>query len=160
CFRGRSAQGECAMSMLGMFAAIPPDTFASLREDPAALEAYLSPEDGDYPDAVHPECDHLDVSKAWHGMHFLLTGTAWEPKPLLGLAVLGGEECGEDTGYGPPRFLDVGQVREVAAALARFSIDKAVAKHSLADLDDAEIYPSNWQDDSPGRVEWLVESLG
>ena len=104
------------MSMIGKFAALPPDTFAALRTDPQALDDYLYPESGDYPDDVHPECDFLPVEKAWHGLHFVLTGTAWGTVAPLGLAVLGGEECGQDTGYGPPRYLDVPQVREVAEA--------------------------------------------
>lgn len=39
---------------------------------------YLYPENCDYPDDIHPECDFLEVGKLWHGMHFLLTGTAWD----------------------------------------------------------------------------------
>ena len=146
------------MSMIGKFAALPLDTFAALRTNPTALEEYLYPDSGDYPDDLHPECDFLCVGKAWHGMHFLLTGTAWSTEPPLGIAVLGGKECGKDTGYGPLRYLEVNEVREVASALADFSIEQAAVTFAPADLDDAEIYPSNWEEE-PG-LSWVVEWLG
>jgi len=44
----------------------------------------------------------LDIDKAWHSIHFLLTGAAWEADGLI----FGGTEIGEDGddwGYGPPR---------------------------------------------------------
>lgn len=145
------------MSMIGKFAALPPDTFNALG-DPQTLMDYLYPEDGDYPDSCHPECDFLQVGKAWHGMHFVLTGTPWETDPPLGLAVLGGEECGSDTGYGPPRYLGVAQVREVAAALGGLSVEDAVGRYTPADLDGAEIYPQYWTDGD--RLGWVAESLG
>jgi Domain of unknown function (DUF1877) len=147
------------MGMIGKFVALPPETFASLRNDPAALDAYLYSEDGDDPDQVHPECDFLEVSKLWHGMHFLLTGAAGGAEPPLGLAVLGGEECGNDTGYGPPRCLDAAQVRTVAAALDRFSVEGAVAKYSPADLDAAKVYSPNWRK-NPERMQEAADWLG
>src|SRR5262249_61557368 len=151
--------GGGAMGMIGKFAALPPDTFAALRADPDALDEYLYPEDGDDRDQSHPECDCLDVGKLWHGMHFLLTGAAWEAEPPLGLAVLDGEECGKDTGYGPPRWLDVDQVREIATALDGFSVEGALAKYSPADLDAAKVYTTNWRE-NPERMQEAAEWLG
>jgi hypothetical protein len=147
------------MSMIGKFAALPADRFALLRTDPSALDDYLFPDTGDYPDAVHSECDFLDVGKAWHGLHYLIAGTAWDTDGPLGLAVLGGEECGLDTGYGRPHCLDVSQVQAVAAALAAFALSEALARFSLAALDEAEIYPGYWQEEAD-RVEWVVGELG
>jgi hypothetical protein len=59
----------------------------------------------------------LRIDKSWHGIHFLLTGSAWGGKPPLSNAVLGGKEFGQDLGYGPARYLTPDQVKEVAAAL-------------------------------------------
>jgi hypothetical protein len=147
------------MGMIGKFAALPPDTFAALRADPDALDAYLYSEDGDDPDLAHPECDFLDVGKLWHGLHFVLTGAEGEADPPLGLAVLGGEECGKDTGYGRPRFLSADQVRAVATALDRPSVEAALAGYLPADLDAAKIYPRDWRA-NPERMRELAEWLG
>ena len=38
----------------------------------------------------------LSLDKAWHGVHFLLAGTVEPDGALLGQAVLGGTEVGED----------------------------------------------------------------
>lgn len=59
----------------------------------------------------------LCIEKTWSGIHFLLNGTADGGKPPLFNVVLGGEETGEDFGYGPARYLTPDQVKEVAAAL-------------------------------------------
>jgi hypothetical protein len=142
--------------MIGKFAALPPDTFAALRADSDALDEFLDAVEG--PERSHPGCDVLDVGKLWHGMHFLLTGAAWEADPPLGLAVLGGQECGKDTGYGRPRFLEVDQVREVASALARFSAGSAAAEYSPGAFDAAGVYPRNWRA-VPSRVRQAVKWL-
>src|SRR5687767_14577361 len=45
-----------------------------------------------------------DLDKAWHGIHYLLTGTAAEGGKPLDFLVSGGREVGNvDIGYGPAR---------------------------------------------------------
>ncbi|MET8043668.1 DUF1877 family protein [Micromonospora sp. NPDC005215] len=71
----------------------------------------LDDEDAEMPD---PE---LDLHKSWHALHYLLAGKAREVDDPAAAAVLGGDDIGEEGGYGPPRLLDVETVRVVAAAL-------------------------------------------
>ena len=50
-----------------------------------------------------PEGKHgsFSLEKAWHGVHWVLTGTVEPDGSLLGGAVLGGTEIGDDfSGYG------------------------------------------------------------
>ena len=47
----------------------------------------------------------FDVDKAWHAVHFTLTGDAWNVDGALGQIVLGGEPFGEEIGYCPARWL-------------------------------------------------------
>ncbi len=51
---------------------------------------------------------------------------------------IGGDEA--DMGYGPPRALSPSQVRNVAAALAEFPIDKKAREFDAAAADKAGIY--------------------
>jgi hypothetical protein len=66
-------------------------------DDPSLADRLLYG-DLDDEDAEMPESD-LDLDKSWHGIHYLLTGTAWEIDEGAGTAILGGEEIGEDTGH-------------------------------------------------------------
>ena len=86
----------------------------------------------------------LDLHKSWHCLHFMFTGKVeGSDGTALGDAVLGGQEIGgdeADMGYGPPRALSPAQVRNVAAALAEFPIDKKTQEFDAAAADQAGIY--------------------
>ena len=88
-----------------------------------------------------PNGDGLNLEKSWHVLHYLLTGKVEEAPPPLGNAILGGQEIGDDLGYGPARFLTPQQVREVAAALASISKDDLAERFDLKAMKAARIYP-------------------
>ena len=108
---------------------------AVLEADPAAAAA------------LEQEGDVLDLDKAWHGIHYLLTGSAWEIPPGVGEAVLGGEPIGEDAGYGPPRLLGADRVQVVAAALREVTAETLGVRFDPGALLAAEIYPQVWDED-------------
>jgi len=80
------------MSMIGNFLQVPPDKLAALIDDPAQVVSFVYPGQGQ-----HEDC--MDVDKAWHGTHYLLTGDAWGGQPPLANVVLGGAEIGDDHVY-------------------------------------------------------------
>jgi hypothetical protein len=104
------------------------------------------------PEGLGPE---LDIEKAWHGVHWLLCGIPLEAPPPLGDAVLGGEEVGEDVGYGPARVLDPARVAAVATALRAMSADELAGRFDAVRLDADGVYPAGWSEH--GRREWLRE---
>src|SRR5262245_1240188 len=104
------------MGMIGCFAAVSEDTLTRLRLQPETIADFLYPEDGE----GEPP-NSLDVDKSWHGIHYVLTGEADGGKEPWSLAVLGGEEIGDDLGYGPARFLTPTQVAAVSQALSSLS---------------------------------------
>jgi hypothetical protein len=106
------------MGMAACFAAVDPETLARLRSDPDSIEAYLYPDDGD-----NEPPNYMDVDKAWHGIHYLLTGQAEGGPEPLALAIFGGEEFGPEVGYGPARFLSPAQVMAVDAALSALTLE-------------------------------------
>ena len=82
----------------------------------ALLEEHLRPPAGS---ELSGKRRSLSLDKAWHGVHYLLTGAVEPDGTLLGQAVLGGTEVGEDfTGYGPARLFEPDVVAALATALA------------------------------------------
>lgn len=142
------------MGMIGCFTAVPPDVQNRLRSDPSLIEDFLFPEDGE------GEPEHtIDVDKAWHGIHFLLNGTAWGGEEPFSLAVLGGEEVGEDFGYGAVRFLFPAQVKLVAQAIASMPVSELKKRYIPKSLAAMEIYPDIiWERDGDEALEYLLEN--
>jgi hypothetical protein len=131
-----------------------------LREQPALVTEYLGE---DPPDGFGPFAD-VDVDKAWHAIHYLLTGTAWEGEPPLNFVVTGGTEVGDDLGYGPARALTSAEVRLVAAALQPLTPEVFLRRFNPVALTAAEIYPEIWdrppeEDDTRGYVAEYYDRL-
>lgn len=103
--------------------------------------------------ATLPQHDILDLHKSWHGLHYLLTESSWEgPEPFRS-AILGGEEIGDDLGYGPPRLVRPETVEEVAHALSALSASQLMARFDPAAMDRQEIYPGGFEEDSSWKRE-------
>ena len=126
------------MSMIGNFRRISPAKLEQLIAAPDSVVDFLNTE---------PEFDleFLDVDKAWHGIHFLLTGSQWKGDAPLGNAVLGGIEFGDDVGYGPAKYITAKEVAEVHSALSRVSVDELMSRLDLNVMREQEIYPSAWR---------------
>ena len=98
----------------------------------------------------------ITIDKAWHGLHFLLTGSAEETKGPLGSVVLGGHPLGEDLGYGPPRYLRPEEVSEAARALEELGLEALEARYSPLEMSRIDIYGGNWDD--PKEQAWLRQA--
>ncbi|MFI7598872.1 YfbM family protein [Actinoplanes sp. NPDC049681] len=111
-------------------------------DDPATVETLLYGDpDDDEDEMPDPE---LDLDKSWHAIHYLLTGTAWDVSEGAGAAILGGDEVGEDNGYGPARLLTSDKVQAVAAALDAMDVDTLRNRFVPEALAAADIYPAIW----------------
>jgi hypothetical protein len=98
----------------------------------------------------------VSLEKAWHGLHFLLTGSAMEGEPPLGFLLEGGEAIGDDLGYGPPRFFDPEQTKELNSALAAISDDDLWRRFNPAKMSADGVYPEVWDEpESDLREEYL-----
>jgi hypothetical protein len=138
------------MSMIGNFLAIRPDQLTALITEPELVESLLYPEDG------AEQANHLDIDKAWHAIHYTLNGSTWEGEGPLSMVILGGEEIGDDVGYGPARYLNPTQVRTVAEALVTVTPQIFSADFNPAALDAAEIYPQIWERDGAEGLEYVL----
>ncbi|MEM1025792.1 MAG: YfbM family protein [Myxococcota bacterium] len=94
------------------------------------------------------EGESFDVDKAWHGLHFLLTGTDFEgPWPACFICKGGYELEDGDNGYGPPRLLSASQVQEVSGHLDRTSDESLRTAFDPEAMSKLDIYPDIWISD-------------
>lgn len=93
--------------------------------------------------------DAVDLDKAWHGIHFLLTRSAWDGDEPWCFLCKGGQPVGDEegVGYGPARLLQPAQVAAWAQALAGISADELRRRFDPAAMRAAEIYPAIWDRD-------------
>lgn len=142
------------MSMVACFAALDRETLAKLEANPDSIEDFLYPKNTE---GVPPH--YMDVDKAWHGIHFVLTGQAEGGPEPLSFAILGGQEFGDDVGYGPARFLTPEQVRLVATALASFGELRFKAGFAPKAMAQAGVYPQAvWVRDGDDALDYLLTS--
>jgi hypothetical protein len=120
------------MSMIGNFVAVTDLQLATLRKAPNQIVDFLEGAEDER---------QLDIDKAWHGIHFLLTGSAWNADLPLGF-ILGGVEIGDiDVGYGPARGLTQGH--DIAQALSSVDTAKLISAWDADAIRRAEIYAVN-----------------
>ena len=134
-------------------------TWIGFRRDP--LTARVIASDTDLLDElIETEDDdaRLDLDKAWHGVHWVLTGSSEETVDPAGDALLGGEPVGEDLGFGPARVLEVDRVRAVAGVLGGLDLDTLAARVDPPRMRKAEIYPDIW-DEPAIYAEYLRPAL-
>ena len=86
--------------------------------------------------------ESLDLDKAWHGVHYLLTRSADEVEGPAGYLLSGGEELDDDDdGDAAARLLDPAQVRAFAAHLAALDDDEVARRYDPARMKALSIYP-------------------
>ena len=141
------------MGMIGYFVRLPDQDLNALFKDPKSIRSVLYPRDRS--SARAPE--KLDVDKAWQGIHWLLTGTAWEGDGPTAFIIQGGEQVGDvDMGYGPARGFSTAEVREIATALEGLSTEILHARFDPEAMDADDIYPSGiWVAEGDEAFEYL-----
>jgi hypothetical protein len=140
------------MSMIGNFLLLPDADVDGLLGAPASVHDLLRERVYE----VDPPDGYVDVDKAWHCLHFLLTGTAWEGAPPLDFIATGGTAIGdEDVGYGPARVLRATEVAELNTLLEPLPSEVLVRRLDAALTESLEIYPQGWKE-----LETTPDSLG
>ena len=82
----------------------------------------------------------IGLDKAWHGLHYLLTGAAdGGPEPACFL-LSGGEDLGDDDDL-QARLLDPGQVRTFAEHLAALTTEEMTRRFDPDRMTRLRIYP-------------------
>ena len=88
----------------------------------------------------------VDLDKGWHAVHWLLTSGETTEDESLSDAVMGGEEIGEDLGYGVPRLLSPDRVKAVSRTLAGIDPASLGSRMDAGAMEAAEVYPMIWDE--------------
>jgi hypothetical protein len=145
-----SINKEPSVGIRAFFASITPQTLGQFLEDPDMVEALLYPE---Y-DSEPPNSMNLD--KAWHGLHYLLTGDPVGGEPPLSLAILDGAEIGPELDYGPARYLTADEVKTVAQALAALTPETLAQRYDPGAMEEKNVYPAIWAEEGNEGLEYLL----
>lgn len=113
----------------------------------------------DYLDELeeNEELGRVYLDKAWHGIHFLLTGSVWEGAEPLCYLVKGGEGIGTEDDWA--RLLRPNQIADWANSLLTISADDLRKRYDPVAMAKADIYPSIWDrvDEEYGNLEYLLD---
>ncbi len=123
----------------------------ALRQAPERLEDFLEDEE-DFGDARGASFLELDIGETWHGLQYLMTGTAWEGQAPLDFLVRGGEDVGDiPSDEGTARTFSPAEVKGLSEALERVTIDTLRSRYSAEELQRLDIYPGTWEDPPEGE---------
>lgn len=139
------------MSMIGKYIRIKKEQLEETLKNPGLVSDLLYEHDDNK--------NSLEIDKAWHGIHFLLTSDPWRGTTPLRYVVLGGQPLGhEDIGYGLPQYITPDQVKKAYQDLAQLSPDEIRRRYNAKEFSKAEIYPSIWDEDGV-ELEYLMSYL-
>jgi hypothetical protein len=146
------------MSMILCLRTVSDTTLERLLKKPELIHALVNNEEVENDGALTDEGLSVDLDKAWHAIHFLLTGSVWEGEGREAFLLVGGKTIGDiDVGYGPARGLTAAETCEIATALARITVQALAARFDGTKLDVAEIYPQIWVRDGQDGLEYITE---
>src|SRR3984893_8434012 len=110
------------MGMIGNLRPASDSEIERLLANPAEITRFLCGAEADGRERVV-------LNKAWHAIHFVLTGSRLGGEEPLNFLASEGTPVGEvDVGFGPARVLTSQQVRLLAAALAPLEPEDVAAR--------------------------------
>jgi len=99
------------------------------------------------------------LDKAWHGLHYLLSGSDWEGDGPEAFLLNGGTEIGEvDVGYGPARSFTPDEIVQIHDCLSRIAPETLRVRFDPAKMTELELYPNVWDRDPEAELESLLNS--
>lgn len=103
--------------------------------------------DADQAASILTDAPSMSLEKSWHGLHYLMTGSAWEGAEPLNFLLHGGNPLGdEEEEEGPPRLLSPADVRKLDAALEPLTEDALWSRFDAEAMEAEDVYPSIWDE--------------
>jgi hypothetical protein len=127
------------MSLIGHVYLLSAERVEQLLAEPSLVVPVI---DSAYND---PSAGFVDLDKAWHCLHYLLTGSAVGGDGPSSFILKGGQPLGdEDLGRGPPRLFRPLEAAAIAEALAKVQASQLLQRFDLKKLEKLSIYPGGW----------------
>lgn len=99
----------------------------------------------------------IDLDKAWHAIHYLLTGRVDPDRSVASKVIWGDEDIGPDLGYGPARLLGPAQVRAVAKLLAATPPATLRKRYRPQKMTEQGVYPDViWAREGDGALDYVL----
>ena len=135
------------MGMIGYLQQVSPKLLTALIQGELDIHEYLFDQENG---------EELDLDKAWHGLHYLLCGDAFQGELPLFNALMGGRPINEhETEDIIVRYLTVEEVAEVSNALAHIGQAQLKQAFDPHEMNEAGVYPSSdWSED--GELDYLL----
>lgn len=100
----------------------------------------------------------VDLDKAWHGIHYLLTGSVESNSTLASKVIMGGENIGPDRGYGPAQLLTPAEVKAIALLLEETTADMLRKRFKPKEMTQAGVYPAViWERDGEEALTYVLD---
>lgn len=96
--------------------------------------------------------ERVSLEKAWHGLHFLLTGEPWGGDGPEAFLVAGGRQLDEEE-----RWFAPDDAKRIHQALAAISDDQLWARFDAGEMERQEIYPGIWDESEDDLKEEYLE---
>jgi hypothetical protein len=142
------------MGMVYYLRAGPAQVLEDVHRGSDAATAFLF---GDMDERADDPEGLIGLDKAWHAIHYLLTGKSdggdW---PACFLLDGGSAIKGTDSGCGPMRTLSPEQTRRVFQMLSQLPSVKLRERFDARAMDRAEIYPRIWERDGEEGWEYIA----
>jgi Domain of unknown function (DUF1877) len=87
----------------------------------------------------------VSLEKAWHGLHYLLTGEAWGGNGPLAFLLVGGEQLGKDQ-ESPLRWFTPDDTVRIHQDLSGVSDEKLWSRFDADEMEKQQIYPCIWDE--------------
>lgn len=130
------------MSLIGHAYLLPRAEVVDLLQRPDDVHAVI---DGAY---NQPARGFVDLDKAWHCLHYLLSGSAQGGQGPLAFLLSGGAPVGEEDlgGAGPARVFVPEEVATIATALAGVAEATLLSRFDVKKLAALGVYPGRWEE--------------
>ena len=126
-----------------------------LTADPARVDAFVF-EEGD------PETDLVEFDKAWHALHFILTGEAYGSGHPLGIIAGDAPKIeSAESGFGEFWVLSPDSIAEFAAALEKIDDRTLAARIDIDAMVAVDIYIADAfaEDDKAEAIEYIMQGV-
>lgn len=130
------------------------EDLAGLQSDPQAADHYL------FDQGAYEAGELVDFDKAWHALHFMLTGEADETDHPLSLLPKDPERIGTDNGFGGPWIFAPERIAGFHAELGKVSDDQIIQRFDPAAKLAANVYLADmFADEGEEAIDYIMQSV-